>query len=219
MQSIDFQNHNIIKSFTRRAGHKLSLAKQNIKDNLLPKYLLNIDNISEVANKAPIIEIGFGKGENLIQQALHNKDKFYIGCEVFYQGVISLVSEIEKLSIKNILVWPNDADILIEALPNKSCSDIFILFSDPWTKKRHHKRRFLQAQRIPKLISKLNSSGNIYFASDIENYIENVIADCVDMKIKYLVSEISPFEHYSPTRYHQKAQTMARKVSFIKIHA
>lgn len=216
MDSIDIKNYTI-KSFTKRAGRKLSSTKQNIKDNLVPKYLLVAESIGEVAKKFPTIEIGFGKGENIIQQALNNPDKLYIGCEVFYEGVIALVAEIQKLNIQNILVWPDDADILINSLPDESCSGIFLLFSDPWTKKRHHKRRFLQPHRIEKLLSKLTNSAAIYFASDIENYVENVVNDCDLLQIKYIISENVVFDNYITTRYHQKAIDASRKVSFIQI--
>ncbi len=216
MYSTDLKNYTI-KTFAKRAGRKLSPTKQNIKDNLVPKYLLLTESISEVAKQCPTIEIGFGKGENIIQQALNNKNKLYIGCEVFYEGVIALVAEIERLKIKNILVWPDDADILINSLPDKSCSGIFLLFSDPWTKKRHHKRRFLQLHRIEKLLFKLTNSASIYFASDIENYVENVVNDCDLLKIKYVISENVVFDNYITTRYHQKAIDAGRKVSFIQI--
>ena len=209
---------NIIKTFARRAGRKLSDNKLDALDGMLPQYLFSAEKLSQLNYENIALESGFGKGENIVRQAIANPSTLYIGAEVFESGVASLLSLMKEFSITNILVWPKDADELLNDVPINSLSEFFLLFPDPWTKRRHAKRRFLQEWRILLILKKLKSGGVLYFASDISDYIDMVKELCTKLNLKHELSRDANFNNYQNTRYHEKAVREGRQVQFIKIY-
>ncbi len=209
---------NIIKTFARRAGRKLSDNKLDVLDILLPQYLFNAEKLLQLNYKNIALESGFGKGENIVRQAIANTSTLYIGAEVFESGVASLLALIKEFSITNILIWPKDADELLNDIALNSLSEFFLLFPDPWTKRRHAKRRFLQEWRILLILKKLKAGGALYFASDISDYIDMVKELCTSLNLKYELSHEANFDNYQNTRYHGKALREGREVKFIKIY-
>jgi len=97
------------------------------------------------------LEIGFGSGEHLAHQALQNPGINFIGCETFLDGCGALIRKIAAEKIANIRIWNDDARLLLAKLPNDSISKVFILFPDPWPKKRHNKRRLIGAETLDML--------------------------------------------------------------------
>ena len=89
------------------------------------------------------LEIGFGGGEHLIWQATHNPDVGLIGCEPFEDGVVKVLSAVDTEGLANIRLHADDGRPLLRLLPEASVDRAFILFPDPWPKKRHHKRRLV----------------------------------------------------------------------------
>jgi tRNA (guanine-N7-)-methyltransferase len=207
----------IIKSFVKRSGRKLSENKVDLFQSLLPNYLLDLEDLARLNYEHISLEIGFGKGENIARQAIKSAESLYIGAEVFQAGVASLLSLIKDNNIDNILIWPKDADELLNNIPDNFLANFFLLFPDPWTKRRHTKRRFLQEWRIISILKKLKHNGSLYFASDIKDYVDMVQDLCVRLGLVHYISTEPSFENYQNTRYHEKALREGREVHFIKI--
>ena len=116
------------------------------------------------------LEIGFGGGEHLIWQAAHNRDVGLIGCEPFEDGVVKVLDAIDTEGLANIRVHADDGRPLLRLLPEASVDRAFILFPDPWPKKRHHKRRLVSTETVAELARILRAGGEFRIATDIGEY-------------------------------------------------
>ena len=122
------------------------------------------------------LEIGFGGGEHLIWQAMHNPNVGLIGCEPFEEGVIKVLNAIETESIQNIRVHPDDGRPLIRLLPDASISRAYILFPDPWPKKRHQKRRLVSSETVADLARIMPPGAELRIGTDIGAYASVILA-------------------------------------------
>lgn len=188
----------------------LSPTQQALMDDLFPQLQLSMDT-PFVQQKSPVwLEIGFGKGEHLAEQAQRNPAVLFIGCEPFLNGLASLLVQISQLGLTNIRLVRDDARLLINWLPTASISRIDILFPDPWPKKRHNKRRIIQAETVAQLYRILKPSGLLTVATDHRDYldeIQNVFAQYPAFE-NDLDGRQSIFERprdWIPTRYEEKA--------------
>jgi tRNA (guanine-N7-)-methyltransferase len=116
------------------------------------------------------LEIGFGSGEHLIEQAKANPDVGVVGCEPFLNGVAAALAGIERERLDNVRLRRGDAQALVEAAPDRLFSRVFILYPDPWPKRRHHKRRVIAADMIEALARVMRSGGELRFATDVDDY-------------------------------------------------
>ena len=116
------------------------------------------------------LEIGFGGGEHLAEQAARHPDVLLIGAEPFLNGVASAVRHIEERALGNVRLHPGDVRELIEALPEGSVDRLFILFPDPWPKARHHKRRLVTDGFVEATARVLRPGGRLRFATDWRDY-------------------------------------------------
>jgi tRNA (guanine-N7-)-methyltransferase len=117
------------------------------------------------------LEIGFGAGEHLIGQALARPDVGFIGCEPYLNGVAALLAGTAGRGLDTIRVFADDARLLLPHLPDASIGRIFLLFADPWPKRRHHRRRFVGAASMRDLARILVDDGELWFASDHADYV------------------------------------------------
>jgi tRNA (guanine-N7-)-methyltransferase len=123
-----------------------------------------------------ILEIGFGMGDSLLQQALQHPENNYLGIEVHRPGIAFLLTQVEKFKLNNIKVIYADAtEILARSIPNHSLDLIQIFFPDPWPKTRHHKRRLVQAKFIELLHEKLKLNGKLHLATDWQDYAQHML--------------------------------------------
>jgi tRNA (guanine-N7-)-methyltransferase len=122
------------------------------------------------------LEIGFGAGEHLIHQAEANPHIGFIGAEPFINGVARVLAEAENKSLHNIRIHDDDARLLLGRLPPASIGRVFLLFSDPWPKTRHHKRRFVNAATLDALARILKPGGEFRFASDAAGFVRWTLA-------------------------------------------
>ena len=177
-------NHRPIRSYVRREG-RITPAQQRALDELLPRYGIDTqqpnfhDKLSSY--RSVIAEIGFGNGQALLEMACAHPDCGYLGIDVFRPGVGNLLLQIEALGLDNIRVANGDAvDVLSHYIPPESLHEIWVMFPDPWPKKRHHKRRLIQPAFIDLVTSRLRASGRLCIATDWQDYaqhIETVIAN------------------------------------------
>ena len=153
------------------------------------------------------LEVGFGKGEHLLWQAQNNEDVGFIGAEPFLNGVASLLSKIKEKNINNIRIFPDTVSQILHSLPSQSINKVFVLFPDPWPKKRHHKRRLIQPSFALQLSQALKVGGIIHLATDWQSYaaqILEVMSNTIglanvnsenDLSAPYNVRSETKFEH------------------------
>jgi tRNA (guanine-N7-)-methyltransferase len=125
---------------------------------------------------APVIlEIGFGMGEATAHIAAHQPHHHFLACEVHQAGVGALLDRIDKQQLTNIRVVAHDAvEVLKHHIAPKSLSGVHLFFPDPWHKKRHHKRRLVQASFVDLLVSRLGKGAMIHAATDWLPYGEQI---------------------------------------------
>ena len=175
-----------ILSFVKRNSRKLSLKKQDLLKDILPKYEISAEFNNGILqkiikeNKICNLEIGYGAGEHLAFQAKNNPNNNFIGCEPFLLGTTKLLDRIVKSELHNIFIYQSDAIRLLEYLPDNFLTKIYILFPDPWPKKRHHKRRIINKDNLNLYAKKLKPKGLLRIATDHENYASWIIAKLIN---------------------------------------
>jgi len=117
------------------------------------------------------LEIGFGGGEHLAEQAERHPDIGFIGCEVFENGIVKLLGEIDRRRLANIRIHPSDARPLLAVLPPLSIARVFVLFPDPWPKARHHKRRLIAPPTLDRLAGIMSDGAELRLATDDPSYL------------------------------------------------
>jgi len=170
-----------IRSFVLRQGH-MTAAQQRAIDTLWPRYGLDyraetLDLAQTFGRPAPkVLEIGFGMGTATAEIAKRLPEKDFLAIDVHGPGVGNLCKLMAEQDIANIRVMRHDAVEVVETmLPDACLSGIHIFFPDPWHKKRHHKRRLIQAPFVAKLLPKLKSGGYIHLATDWEEYAQQML--------------------------------------------
>ena len=213
--------------FGRRKGKPLSNNQQRLVDELLPTICLNpTHSVSAVADafdhqpETIWMEIGFGGGEHLISQAMANPQIGIIGCEPFLNGMVKALASIEEEDIGNIRLYDEDAAHILDWLPDASLDRIFLLYPDPWHKKRHWKRRFVSEQNLRRMVRVLRPGGVFRFASDIESYVEwtlehvEAIAE-LEEKQRDREERLKPWDDWKRTRYEDKAYREGRRPHYL----
>jgi tRNA (guanine-N7-)-methyltransferase len=114
------------------------------------------------------LEIGFGGGEHLAAEALSHPGNGYIGCEIFLNGIAKALALIDAHCLENVRLYNGDARALIEALPASVLDGAYLLYPDPWPKRRHHARRFLGSHTLAALARVMRPGGELRFATDID---------------------------------------------------
>ena len=123
-----------------------------------------------------MLEIGFGGGEHLAAQARARPDIDFIGCEPFVNGMAKLLATIDHEKLENIRIWDEDVTDLLPSLPDACLDRVYILYPDPWPKRRQRKRRLVSDGTLVELARVMRPGAELRFASDIDNYIGWVLA-------------------------------------------
>ena len=185
-----------VRSYGRRRGHRLRPRRQGLIDTLLPRLRVPLPPDGGALDPASLfpgpspgpspglspglspgagadlwLEVGFGAGEHLVAQARAHPDVGMIGCEPFVNGVAALLDRIDREGLANVRVLDDDARKLMDALPARSLGRMFVLFSDPWPKTRHHKRRFINPATVDAAARLLKDGAELRFASDHMGYV------------------------------------------------
>ena len=168
-----------IRSFVRREG-RLTAGQQRALETLYPLWGVNWQPNERLAvetlfdRPAPlVVDIGFGDGEALAQMAAAHPERNYLGVEVYRAGTGQLLRRIENEGLTNLKVLLGDAsDLLRQAIPTASLFGLQLFFPDPWPKKRHHKRRMVQAEWLKTVADRLAPGGFIHMATDWAEYAE-----------------------------------------------
>ncbi|MES2749855.1 MAG: tRNA (guanine(46)-N(7))-methyltransferase TrmB [Pseudomonadota bacterium] len=214
--------------FGRRKGHKLRNHQADLIENLLPRLAVNISEqapadlaslfISAVSEVR--LEIGFGGGEHLVAEALAFPQTGFIGCEPYVNGMAKILAQIEARTIPNIRLFAGDAAELLTWAPPSSLTRIDLIHPDPWPKRRHWKRRFVQDATIGAMSRILTASGEFRFVSDIDDYCAWTLAHMQRSADFSWTAERAddwrrPWPDYTMTRYGRKAEREGRKAAYL----
>ncbi len=168
-----------------------------------------------VFGDAPVwLEIGFGGGEHLVHQAVQNPGVGLIGAEPFINVVAMLLGKIRDAGVQNLRVYPGDVRNLFDVLPDQSVSKAFLLYPDPWPKKKHHRRRFVTAEHLEPLHRVLKPGAEFRVATDIPDYVRQTLVEVPKAGFEWLAERPAdwrePWADWHSTRYEQKALRAGR---------
>jgi tRNA (guanine-N7-)-methyltransferase len=217
-----------LRSYGRRKGKRLSPRKERLVAELLPRLRPGLgtpppDDPRKLFS-APVrevwLEIGFGSGEHLLWQAEQNPDIGFIGCEPFINGVASLLGAIEDRGLETVRVHDGDAREVLAWLPDGGLARAFILFPDPWPKKRQAKRRLITPELVASLARTLRPGGELRFASDDTDYAgESLLAVQQSGEFTWQAEKAADWrvrpEDWPETRYERKALSEGRKPVYL----
>jgi tRNA (guanine-N7-)-methyltransferase len=166
------------------------------------------------------LEIGFGGGEHLVARAGENPDVGFIGCEPFVNGVAKLLAAVDAQGLANVRIRAGDARALIEAAPAGSLSRIFILYPDPWPKRRQHKRRLIDEETIAELARVARPGAELRFATDIDDYAGWTLRRFLaSTEFRWEARRADdwriPWKGWAPTRYEAKARAAGRSSAYL----
>lgn len=171
-----------VRSFVLRQG-RMSPAQTRAFEQLLPRFGVPfrpapLDFAATFGRVAPtILEIGFGMGETTAAIAQAHPQHDFLGIEVHAPGVGALLKRIDEAGLRNVRVVRHDAvEVAAQMIPPASLAGIHVYFPDPWPKKRHHKRRLLQASFVTALAQRLAPGGYLHAATDWEEYALEILA-------------------------------------------
>ena len=211
-----------LRSFGRRRGRKPSERQAALLRDVLPRVALDLAAPFSVAPsdspvgsrpegaKQTFLEIGFGGAEHLVWQAKHNPGVTLIGCEPFEDGVMKVLGAIESDKFTNIAVHMGDARDVLRWLPDASIARGFILFPDPWPKKKHQKRRLVNSQTLALLARVMKPGAELRFGTDIGDYARSALeAFAHERRFKWLADRPTDWRlrpaDWPETRYEAKA--------------
>lgn len=169
-----------LQFYGRRKGKALKAGRISLLESLLPRLRVAVRQCAQTIDPASFfdkksdeirIEIGFGSGEHVAAQAAANPGIGFIGCEVFVNGVASLLRYVEDYKLANLRIYDNDVRYLLPTLKTGSLRRISLLFPDPWPKARHAKRRFISPENLDELARLLADGGELRVASDHPVYV------------------------------------------------
>jgi tRNA (guanine-N7-)-methyltransferase len=209
--------------FGRRKGHSLKPRQAALFDSLLPRLALDLNKsapadpraLLNVAVDALRLEIGFGGAEHLIAQAQAHPRIGFIATDAFVNAVAKALVAIDERTLTNIRLHFGDASELLDWLPDASFSQIDLLYPDPWPKRRHWKRRFIQDDNLRRLARILKAGGELRFATDIAGYATYALARVFRSAEFVWTAECAddwrkPWADFGGTRYETKAKREGR---------
>ncbi|MET0969773.1 MAG: tRNA (guanosine(46)-N7)-methyltransferase TrmB [Tardiphaga sp.] len=214
--------------FGRRKGHKLRDHQADLMATLLPQLTVGIADPAPADLRtlfdAPVgavrLEIGFGGGEHLVAEALAHPDTGFIGCEPYINGMAKILTQIEAQGIRNIRLVAGDAAELLAWAPAQSLQRIDLIHPDPWPKKRHWKRRFVQDATLAAMARVLLPGGEFRFVHDIPDYVAWTLWHVMRAPDFVWTAERAddwrrPWPNYTMTRYGRKATREGRAAAYL----
>jgi tRNA (guanine-N7-)-methyltransferase len=214
--------------FGRRKGHRLRAGQAELFDTLLPRLALDLSRpppaelytIFAVPVGDVQLEIGFGGGENMVAQAELHSLRGFIGVEPFANGMAKALAAIERLGSQNIRLHFDDATNLMAWLPDASLARIDLIHPDPWPKRRHWKRRFVQDATIAQFARILRRGGDLRFVTDVADYAAWTLQRFMrsadfEWTAQCAADWRKAWPDFIGTRYHAKAAREQRPACFL----
>jgi tRNA (guanine-N7-)-methyltransferase len=213
----------------RRQGRKLRMGRKRLVESFLPSITLAVPpgehtfDPRDQFSPRPLelwLEIGFGAGEHLAGQAVRHRDTAFIGCEVFLNGLASALSHIDREKLTNVRILHGDARVLLLRLPAAAVQRVYLLFPDPWPKRRHRERRFTGRANLDALARVMADGAELRIASDDMGYIRWTLEQTRRQPdLQWLARGPrdwrQPPPDWIPTRYQEKAIKAGRSPVFL----
>jgi tRNA (guanine-N7-)-methyltransferase len=203
-----------LRSYGRRKGRKASPRQAALLRDVLPKVAVDLTSPPPQGGGEPLfLEIGFGGGEHLIWQARANPNATLIGCEPFEDGVVKVLGAIEQQM--------GDARDVLRWLPEASIARAFVLFPDPWPKRKQQKRRLVNPQTLTLLALVMKPGAELRFGTDIGDYARSALeAFAHEPRFKWLAERPTDWRvrpgDWPETRYEQKAGREGRRCYYFR---
>jgi tRNA (guanine-N7-)-methyltransferase len=218
-----------IRSFGRRRGRKLSARQERLLAELLPRVAVDpsgpapgdLRSLFPSRPSAVWLEIGFGGAEHLVWQAKANPDVGLIGCEPFEEGLVKALTAIDEGGLGNVRLLGDDVRPLLRWLPDASLARVFILFPDPWPKKRHQKRRLFSPDLLRLLARVMAPGAELRLATDIGDYARTALMAVAGApELRWTAEQPADWRQRPPdwpgTRYEAKAGREGRRCYFFR---
>jgi tRNA (guanine-N7-)-methyltransferase len=211
----------------RRRGKKLRARHAALLSTILP--CLSFDASRPIPDLACLfsdrpsalwLEIGFGGGEHIAAQAQAHPEIGYIGCEAFLNGIAKALALIEAGQLRNLRLYNGDARAVIEVLPEEALDGAYLLYPDPWPKRRHHRRRFLSDEMLNRLARVMRRGAELRFATDIDGNAGWSLARVLRSRDFVWVPAgprdwQMPWGGWTGTRYEAKALRAGRRPAYL----
>ncbi len=188
--------------------------------DIAPSSPADLASLFAVPPSGVRLEIGFGGGEHLVAEAASAPETGFIGIEPFLNGMASAVAAIVDGALANVRLFDGEATRLLDWLPPASLDAVDLLYPDPWPKRRHWKRRFVNDDNLDRLARVLRSGGLFRFVSDIESYVAWTLAHLARHPDFVWTAERAddwrlPFTDWAGTRYEAKALRQGRTPTYL----
>jgi tRNA (guanine-N7-)-methyltransferase len=211
-----------VRSFGRVRARKLSIHKKDLFSNLLLKYKIDESEIADLKSneQQTYLEIGFGFGDFLFENAKNNPNILFIGCEPHVNGVVNLLSKLEDCPLDNVRLFVGDSRILLEK-SEQIFDKVYILNPDPWPKAKHYKRRLINVEFLELLHSKIKADSPLIIATDDNSYKKWIMAEYFRSGLwKWLAKSKSDWQNFPDnwvqTKYQKKAVIAGRENVFLE---
>ncbi|WP_019906644.1 tRNA (guanosine(46)-N7)-methyltransferase TrmB [Methylobacterium sp. 77] len=216
--------------YGRRKGKRLRPGQEHRLADLLPHLRVALPEQGERLDPPALfpnaveevwLEIGFGGGEHLAAQATRNPQVGIIGAEPFVNGVVKLLRAVDDGDLSNVRIWDEDATKLLAAIPDASLARVYLLYPDPWPKRRQRKRRFVSDETLLEIARVLKPGGVFRFASDIDDYAGWTLVRAARCEALAWTAEAAtdwthPFAEWPGTRYEAKAIAAGRGPTYLE---
>ncbi|MBS0235115.1 MAG: tRNA (guanosine(46)-N7)-methyltransferase TrmB [Proteobacteria bacterium] len=209
-----------LRSYGRRRGRKPSARQTTLLRQDLPRLAFDPTNTPEGLAQT-WLEIGFGGGEHLLWQARRNPRVALIGCEPFEDGVIKVLSAIVDEDLKNIRLHMGDAREILRRIRPNSIDRAFILFPDPWPKRKHRKRRLVNSSLLKLLADAMRPGAELRIGTDIGDYARTML-EAFSVVPRFVWQAAGPEDwrtrpsDWPETRYETKAIREGRKRYYLR---
>lgn len=216
--------------FGRRKGKRLRGEQERRLADLLPKLRVTLPADDRPLDprtlfpdppEAVWLEIGFGGGEHLAAQAAAHPGIGFIGAEPFVNGVVKLLAAVEGRSLRNVRIRDEDVTALLARLPDACLDRVYLLYPDPWPKRRQRKRRFVSDASLAEIGRVLKDGGLFRFASDIDDYagwtlVRALRCPVLTWTARQAPDWTQPFPGWPGTRYEAKALAAGRRPTYLE---
>lgn len=214
--------------FGRRHGKTMRAGVAGALEEQLPLYRLDLTQPAPADLTGLFrgkmtgvrLEIGFGGGEHILYEARRRPETGFIGVEPFVNGMAKLMTALADAPLPNLRIHDDDATQLLDWLPAESVDGIDLLYPDPWPKKRHWKRRFVNKVNLDRFARVMKPGALFRFASDIDTYVNWTLLHCrAHEAFEWQASAAgdwhTPYEGWPGTRYEAKALREDRRPAYL----
>ena len=214
--------------YGRVHGKTLRQSQKTYLDEDLARLSLQGVTLEENPDRRPIdlarfqgkplwLEVGFGGGEHLVHMAARYPQVEIIGCEPFVNGIAMLLGKIRQAGVQNLSLHPGDVRDLFDVLPDGCLSKVFLNYPDPWTKARHHRRRFVTPEYLAPLARRMAAGAELRVATDIPDYVRQTLEEVPPAGFD-LIRQTglgAAWDDWLSTRYEQKALREGREPHYL----